>query len=306
VLDALIKRGLLPNERRAKKAPVRLNAWRIARAAEHALSIKAIAPDEFIPLMIGIREMARSKDEVHYASVRRVCEITPFSKSAVQRSHQKLIQAGWLLRRRRQHEEAQRWLLQIPPLPRQFRDTACSKGGTPTFFCPEFFAVLKHDVWREIGASAGSIALVYFLLKQPRTSAELAGLIGESVRTIQQRLVWLKRWALVERKVSQWRRTSIDLDSAAQRRGVAGTADRLRDKHAEERATYKLLGQIKKGPRASRSMLKAAPMLSGGYTEPEIEESEIDRLAEADGWSSFEEWELKRRDTQEGEPTWAW
>jgi DNA-binding IscR family transcriptional regulator len=273
VRDELIARGLLPDRRRAREIPTRLIGWRVARDAEVALRQGELSAREFVVLLIHIRFAMRSREEEHFASVRTIEEMTPLSRSAASRIHQRLKKEGWLIPGHRPTGKAAVWQL-APPRRRSKRDTAYSKGVPLTYLCPELFAILVHDVWRLSGASSACNALVYMLLKEPRTSREISDLVGAPLRVVQQRLHWLKKCGLVEHNNRSWMRTDCDLDSAAQFVGTLGEGERLRQKHVEERMTYhfQLLSL-----RQPRRPLGATRLKS-------TEDDEMDRLARADGW----------------------
>jgi DNA-binding transcriptional ArsR family regulator len=145
------------------------------------------------------------------------------------------------------------------------RDKASSKRVPLTFLCPASFAILAHEVWRLRGKSGAWKALVYMILEEPRTSREISAAVGASQRSVQQRLNWLRRCGLVESEDRRWKRTDLDLNSAAERLGTAGAGARLRERHIEERVIYGLRGALRRRP---RGRLRVKLDLPENYVEP--------------------------------------
>ena len=99
---------------------------------------------------------------------------------------------------------------------------------------------LAHDVWRNrVGLGKSAQRLYRALTTTPGTPAELAGLLGVTVRTVRRQLKSLQLNGLAAcRSDGSWRHVEMDLDVLASEIGAQGRGERQRQKHAQQRAGY--------------------------------------------------------------------
>jgi len=208
---------------------------------------------------------ARAGRLTHHAAVRDVADATGFAIGTVSKAHGRLRRLGWL----RLTEPAKRvsgvaclWTLRLPRDPGcigvNIRDCIAPKGGCPPVNIQERGGVCKecspprtprarsgavaHDVWRRAGLGKARFALWCLLCPDvPSRARELAQFLGRKLRGVQAHLAVLKKHGLAVPDGVGWRRGKADLDAIALRLGVAGAAERQRQKHEVQRARFHAL-----------------------------------------------------------------
>jgi len=95
-------------------------------------------------------------------------------------------------------------------------------------------------VWRALGLAAAGIR-----------EAELVGRLGMSAKTVRRALHRLKRHGLAQRDdAGCWHHRARDVDEVARELGIAGTGERQRRAHQQQRQAYiRLQYRSRKYPR---------------------------------------------------------
>lgn len=99
---------------------------------------------------------------------------------------------------------------------------------------------LSDDVWVHNGVGKTG-ALVYAALNEQegRTARQVAVSTGVGLRTVERKLQTLESIKAVIKSGSEYTRIPFDRLAAAEALGVAGTGERLRDRHRKEREAWR-------------------------------------------------------------------
>ena len=181
----------------------------------------------------------RAARTVYAASSRTLAEMAGVSRPTAEQANRRLLQAGLIqLEDKACAEQANKYRLLEHPF------------TTSSIDCEEVDkeCTTAQDVFRYSGLGKAAGEMYSLLQKEELTCGELAERTGRHLSTIKRNLIKMNQIidsrtgeiiSMLERDGEKWRAVSVNLDDIAVLVGTAGTGEKQRKKHAQERLQHK-------------------------------------------------------------------
>jgi len=210
--------------------------------------------NSMMALFLAYGEIQRQCGALTFAApVRRLAELAGINKKTVLKVNRQLLDAG-LVERVCSHTGTYSGLFRLGDA--QSYDTSTDSGDGQKSYtsthpvCVEVYDFCHADAWRFRGLGKSALLVLSQLRAAPgATAAELAESTGKHKRTVTRALARMAHIVdadtgevlrLVEADGDGWRAcTDVDLDAVARAVGTAGTGERQKAQHAEERRGFR-------------------------------------------------------------------